>query len=44
MAKLNDRLTALTTMSLGQLREDWEATHGSAPPSVGSALLRRLLA
>lgn len=44
MANLNDRLTALATMTLGQLRENWEATHGSAPPSVGSALLRRLLA
>lgn len=43
MAKLDDRLAALATMSLAQLREAWEAAHGAAPPSVGSALLRRLL-
>lgn len=44
MAKLDDRLTALATMSPAQLREAWDAAQGVAPPSVGSALLRRLLA
>ena len=43
-AKLEDRLAALETMSLSQLREAWEIAHGAAPPSVGSVLLRRLLA
>ena len=44
MAKLDDRLVALEAMSLSQLREAWETIHGAAPPSVGSVLLRRLLA
>lgn len=42
MAKLDDRLAALATMSPTQLREEW----GAEPPApdVTAALLRRLLA
>ena len=42
MAKLDDRLAALATMSPAQLREEW----GAEPPApnVTAALLRRLLA
>ena len=44
MAKLDDRLASLATMSPAQLSKEWEAAHGAEPPGVPGAHLRRLLA
>ncbi len=42
MAKLDDRLAALLTMSPAQLLEEWGTEHPA--PNVSAVLLRRLLA
>ncbi|QTH20142.1 DUF2924 domain-containing protein [Rhizorhabdus wittichii] len=44
MSKTDKQLTALTTMSSAQLREEWLRAGAAEPPSVSDALLKRLLA
>ena len=40
---IHARLDALTTLSLGDLRDQWQASLGTEPPRVSADLLRRLL-
>ncbi|MBW8911491.1 MAG: DUF2924 domain-containing protein [Sphingomonas sp.] len=40
MAKLNDKLAALATMSLAQLRDEWSQAYDAASPMVPAGLLR----
>jgi hypothetical protein len=40
---IEDRLDALTTMSITELRASWSAALGSQPPKLGPDLLRRML-
>lgn len=44
MSRIDDELDALTSLSPAQLRERWSGFEASPPPSVPSALLRRLVA
>ena len=44
MAKLDDKLAALATMSPAQLRAEWQDTMEQAAPAWAPDLLRRLLA
>lgn len=44
MAKLEDKLAELATMSVGQLREEWQLQVGSPAPRLQAALLMRGLA
>jgi len=43
VARLNDRLAALTAMSSAQLRDEWPRVAGGIAPSVPPDLLRRML-
>lgn len=40
MVKLNDKLAALATMSLAQLRDEWSQAYEAAAPMVPASLLR----
>ena len=40
---IDARLDALTTLSLGDLRDQWQSLLGTEPPRVSADLLRRLL-
>ena len=40
IARLDDRLAALVTMSPAQLRAEWERVYRSPPPRYGAPLLR----
>jgi hypothetical protein len=44
MAALEEKLTALATMSPAQLRAEWLHVHKSAPPAMTPDLLRRAVA
>ena len=44
MSRVDDELDALASLSPAQLKERWSGLEGSPPPSVPTALLRRLLA
>ena len=44
MARLDEELAALATLSSAQLREKWKAVAGTAAPKVSPAILRLALA
>jgi hypothetical protein len=44
MARIDNRLTALATMSPARLREEWRQLHGANAPRLASQLLRHGIA
>ena len=44
MARIDDKVAALATMSLAQLRDEWERLHKQAAPTLPENLMRMALA